>query len=144
TSNVCGPAVCGNGIRDVGEQCDGGAYCTATCTLPSIAPGCCQDGRPGCQDASGFVLNFDMMQFCQSQGWTTNVPGGVCSQAGTCDILPLQPVPFCCEPGLNPCFSATPSSTADIWHFVNGCTGPSVSHTTPAATCGPAGTCVPG
>src|SRR4030095_11085176 len=23
---------CGDGIREVGEQCDGGAYCTATCT----------------------------------------------------------------------------------------------------------------
>src|SRR5262249_14092990 len=56
--NVCGVAVCGDGIRQVCEQCDGGAYCTATCTLPSLAPGCCQDGStPGCRDASGFDLS---------------------------------------------------------------------------------------
>jgi len=34
--------VCGNDIREVGEQCDGGAYCTASCNFPSLAPGCCQ------------------------------------------------------------------------------------------------------
>jgi hypothetical protein len=229
TPNVCGPAVCGDGIRDVGEQCDGGAYCTATCTLLSLAPGCCQGvststttttstssttpttsstttttstssttptissttttisstttttqsvggaflesttGTPGgtcgntrdgsnvlinnltissCADASGFSLNFNMHQFCLSRGYATNVPGGVCSQAGTCDFISFQAVPLCCESRTDGTCSHDDivGSTYALWHFFNLCEGITLGgyHTVPAATCGPAGTCVPG
>jgi len=149
TPNVCGPAICGNGIRDVGEQCDGGAYCTASCYLLSLAPGCCQGGIPGCADASGFSLDFNMHQFCLSRGYATNVSGGVCSQAGTCDILPLlQSVPLCCESNTDGTCShdGIVSDTFGLWWFFNHCEGITnrTYHTVPAATCGPAGTCVPG
>src|SRR5262245_57338815 len=40
---------------------------------------------------------FNMHSYCLSLGYTTNVAGGVCSQAGTSDFLPLQPVSLCCE-----------------------------------------------
>src|SRR5262245_48911451 len=154
--NVCGVApVCGDGIRDVCEQCDGGAYCTASCTLPSLAPGCCQGGIPGCADASGFSLDFNMHQFCLAHGYATNVPGGVCSQAGTCDGLLLQPVTLCCESNTDgtcgeqfppPGVARTVTSTGELWRFFNTCEGITnrAYHTVPAATCGPAGTCVPG
>jgi hypothetical protein len=150
TPNVCGVApVCGDGIREVCEQCDGGVYCSATCTLPSLAPGCCRDGStPGCADASGFSLDFDMYQYCVLiLGYTTAVNGGVCSQAGTCDILPLQPVPLCCESNIDGTCSndGIVSDTGQLWRFVNNCEGMFLNrHTVPAATCGPAGTCVPG
>jgi len=147
--NVCGVApACGDGIREVCEQCDGGPYCSATCTLPSLAPGCCQGGIPGCADASGFSLNFYMYQYCVlGLGYTTAVNGGVCSQAGTCDILPLQPVPLCCESNIDGTCSndGIVSDTGQLWRFINTCEGEFLNrHTVPAATCGPAGTCVPG
>src|SRR5262249_22588544 len=131
-----------------GEQCDGGAYCTASCTFPSLAPGCCQDGStPGCADASGFSLNFNMHQFCLSLGWATNVPGGVCSQAGTCDFIGFQAVPLCCESNTDGTSSQDDigGSPYALCHFFTLCEGiPLASyHTAPAATCGPAEPCVP-
>src|SRR5262249_60660266 len=67
--NVCGlPPVCGDGIREVGEPCDGGAYCTVSCTFPSLAPGCCQGGIPGCANASGFSTDFNMHSYCLGNG----------------------------------------------------------------------------
>jgi hypothetical protein len=66
-----------------------------------------------------------MYQCCLSRGYTTNVDGGVCSQAGTCDILPLQDVPLCCESNTDWTCSgdATVSSTFGLWLYFNYCVG---------------------
>jgi hypothetical protein len=140
--------VCGNGIREVGEECDGGAYCSATCTLLGLAPGCCVGGSTGgCADASGWSLNYYMYSYCLSLGGATNIVGGVCS-AGTCSVLPLaSPVPLCCASNTDGTCShdGTAAGTADLWHFFNYCEGITMRtyHTVPAAVCGPAGVCVP-
>src|SRR5262245_22911736 len=146
---ACDPRpVCGNGIREVGEQCDGGSFCADNCTLLGIAPGCCVGGTTqGCADASGWSLNYYMYSYCLSLGGATNVVGGVCSQ-GSCSVLSLAaPVPLCCASNTDgSCtFSETENNTAGLWHFFNYCEGATMRtyHTVPAATCGPAGVCVP-
>jgi len=152
TTTTTQPAVCGNGIREVGEECDGGAYCSATCTLLGLAPGCCVGGSiNGCADASGWSLDYYMHSYCQSLGgiMATNIDGGVCS-AGTCSVLPLaSSVPLCCASNTDRTCShdgdGTAANTADLWHFFNYCEGITMRtyHTVPAAICGPAGVCVP-
>jgi len=88
-----------------------------------------------------------MHSYCLSLGYTTNVAGGVCSQAGTSDFLPLQPVSLCCESNTDGTCShdGMVTSTGGLWHFFNGCEGNTsrIYHTVAPATCGPAGTCVP-
>jgi len=131
----------------VGEQCDGGAYCTASCNFPSIDPGCCQGGIPGCAAALGFPFISTMQGYCLDHGYTTAVPGGVCSGGGTCDILPLQPVPLCCRSILDGTCSndGIVSDTGQLWRFSNACYGSDLAHQTIApATCSPAGICIPG
>jgi hypothetical protein len=78
TPNVCGPAVCGDGIRDVGEQCDGGAYCSATCTLLSLAPGCCQGASTTTSSTTPFstTITFSTTPTTSSTTTTTQSVGG--------------------------------------------------------------------
>jgi hypothetical protein len=133
------PGVCGNGIRDVGESCDGGTYCGGSCQFPSLSPGCCQ-AESTCRDATGFILYFHLMSFCSPD---TPVRGGLCSAGGTCDIQPLQPVPLCCQLS-GSCNEDTANDTQDLWSFRNVCVGAMGGTPQPAATCGPTGTCEPG
>jgi hypothetical protein len=135
-------AVCGNGTREPGEACDGGAFCTPDCTLVTLAPGCCQ-GAGSCQDASGFSLNYYMYSFCLPD---PNVPGGVCSPGGTCDMRAIDPVPLCCEASDGSCGdTGTVSDTAALWQFFNYCEGITMrtSHTVAGATCATSGHCEP-
>src|SRR5262245_4183692 len=92
------PAVCGNGTRETGEACDGGAYCTPQCTFPSLAPGCCDDadGTTECRDEPEWSLYYYLMQSCLSHGSQAPVPGGICAAGGSCVILPIDSVPLCC------------------------------------------------
>jgi hypothetical protein len=146
TSTSLPPRVCGNGVREVGEHCDGGNECNPDCALPGLAYGCCvhPDGHvPACLDAGGFSLDYNMHQYCLAQGATTNIAGGICTGSG-CEIQSIDPVPLCCQHPGNTCVSAVATSTAGLWHWYNGCEGASFfsSHSVIAATC-VNGTCTP-
>lgn len=53
----CGPAVCGNGYREEGEQCDlgekngAGSGCLLDCTIEVLTP-CCIEGTAECEDGT--------------------------------------------------------------------------------------------
>jgi hypothetical protein len=131
-------------VREVGEQCDGGALCSANCTLVDIAPGCCELPN-SCQSASGFSLNYYMYSYCLTFS-APNVPGGVCGASGNCEILPIDPVPLCCATDTGTCTtSSTVSNTSALWSFFNYCEGASMraNHTVPGAVCGASGVCEP-
>lgn len=140
------PAVCGNGVREVGEHCDGGNLCTGTCTLQGISYGCCtfSDGS-ACVAANGFSLNFNMYQFCLSRGASANVPGAICNATGGCEVQAVDPVPLCCQHPDGTCQGTVANSTAGLWYWYNGCEGASFfsSHTVVAASCSSSGTCTP-
>src|SRR5262245_56863342 len=81
----------------------------------------CGDAAPGNTYLPDYAGEVSRRATAAVKGGRT---GGVCGQAGTCDILPLQPVPLCCEsltdgtcrqlflpPG------GTVSSTDGLWLF---------------------------
>jgi len=151
TTSTLPSAVCGNGIRETGEQCDGGALCNAACTLTTLAPGCCAS-TPACIDASGWSLDFDMHNYCLVHAGAPNVDGAVCSGGGTCDIVAIQAVPLCCQASDGTCSPSDPanvyspaSTTSDLWRFFNNCEGATnrASHTVAGAACQAGGHCQP-
>jgi hypothetical protein len=143
TSSTAIPGPCGDGVRNVGESCDGGAYCTADCTVPSASPGCCQDAEASCRPANGFVLFFNLYSFCGGTSFEAAVRGGVCSVGGTCEVLPIDDVPLCCQL-TGSCSSSTANDTGDLWNFRNLCEGAQGGTVVHAAACGPTDTCQPG
>jgi hypothetical protein len=142
TSTTVIPGPCGNGVRNTGEPCDGGAYCTTGCTFPSPSPGCCQE-EASCRPADGFVLFFSLFSFCGGSSFEAPVRGGVCSAGGTCDVLPIDDVPLCCQLA-DSCSGSTANDTSDLWNFRNICVGAQSGTVVHAAVCGPTGLCEPG
>jgi hypothetical protein len=116
TPNVCGPApVCGNGVIEPGEQCDGASCGTDTgCGSPSDAFPCqccttryCGGGfPPNCCDAGSFCARsvFSPVGYCTPFSCTPETGCGGSPFAcvdGTCCAGPAQScinVPCC--PGL--------------------------------------------
>jgi len=143
TSSTAISGPCGDGVRNVGESCDGGAYCTAGCTFPSASPGCCQDTEASCRSADGFILFFNLYSFCGGSSFDAAVRGGICSASGTCEVLSFDPSPICCQLA-GSCSGGMTSSTSGLWNFRNVCEGAQGGTTVPAAVCGPTGTCQPG
>jgi hypothetical protein len=132
--------VCGNGVREPGEQCDGGPACTASCT--QTIPNCCQSVG-ACIAAPGFSLHNDVMLYCSFQAPGSTVEAGaVCQADGSCAYLPINPIPMCCQ-FAGTCTQGAAASTADLWNFHNACQGGNVGTTVPTATCGTSGSCLP-
>jgi hypothetical protein len=136
------PPVCGNGVREAGQSCDGGPYCTSNCYLPNLSPACCQ-AASSCHAADGYYHYFYLTQACGGFNGDTPVTGGVCSAGGTCEQIGFDPVPLCCQLS-GSCRDGTVSSTSGLWSFRYGCDGAQSGQTIPAAICGPTGACEPG
>jgi hypothetical protein len=132
--------VCGNGIREPGEQCDGGPACTSNC-LQGI-PACCSLA-PQCLDASGFILFLNLSTFCSVQlPGSTPIRGGICQADGSCTEEAIEPVPVCCQLS-GSCNEQIVTSTGGLWVFRNSCVGAQVGTVVVNAACGADGSCVP-
>jgi hypothetical protein len=142
TTSTNPSSVCGNGVREPGEQCDGGVACTAGC-LQDI-PSCCSLPAQ-CTSAPLFSLNFYLMQYCSAfLPGSQPVPGGICAPDGSCAPAAIDPVPVCCQPAppFGPCSGATATSTNGLWTFQNVCRGAQSGTVFIAADC-VGGVCLP-
>lgn len=138
-SGLCPTSVCGNGIREPGEQCDGGPACS-DCT--QSIPSCCS-APDQCVAAPLFSLNFYLMQYCSAVfPSSTPIQGGICAPDGSCAPAAIAPVPVCCQLA-DSCYEITQTTTAGLWTFQNVCRGAQSGTFQIAATCGPAGLCIP-
>lgn len=150
TSSTFPPSVCGNGVREHGEECDGGALCTADCR--QSLQSCCQSANV-CSEGPVFSLIYYLYGWCQGIFPDAQpVPGQVCGADGQCADLPIEPVHLCCQLATscnddvlgahNPA-----SSTSELYYFLYYCNGGAGLGTGPSmvvnASCGSGGTCVP-
>jgi hypothetical protein len=110
TSTTAPPAVCGNGVRESGEQCDGIPECSPTCTLPPLAAVSCCPGEGTCATTPAFSLNYYVYSYCTGFGFPGYVTGGVCDEvAGSCAVPVFsQPISACCEVATGCSDSAVP------------------------------------
>jgi hypothetical protein len=122
--------VCGNGVREPGEPCDGGPACSAECV--QHFPACCSAPMM-CRAWDDITLVNTLRELC---GASTPIIGGICAADGSCSTQPIDPVPVCCEPMLSSdCYEETVTSTDDLWSFRNGCVGARLGTVTVAAHC---------
>lgn len=137
---------CGNGVREYGEECDGGPLCTAECKQQLSS--CC-DSADQCVDAPAYTLFTLLIQYCQSHAGPSAVPhdGLTCDAEGTCVDLPIEPTPVCCQLTDTTCSDqGVRTSLHDLFVGRHNCaamTGLDVSKVRINAVCGADGTCVP-
>ena len=110
-----------NGVRDPGEQCDGGPICTANCRLTTNGPGCCRRSSTNeCRTASGYLFNTLYNQCQGALFGSTAVQGAVCQDDGTCDVVPFPMGPMCCQQ-LTSCYHGNAIDTYQLWNFHRDC-----------------------
>jgi hypothetical protein len=137
---------CGNGVREYGEQCDGGPLCTAECTQRVTS--CC-DTADACLDAPAYILSTNLLRHCQTQAGMSSVPmsGLTCGPDGNCIDLPIEPTPVCCQLTDTTCSDhGIRTSLHDLYVGYFGCgaeAGIDASKVRLNAVCGGDGTCVP-
>jgi hypothetical protein len=135
---------CGNGIRESGEQCDGGAGCTAECYQGIFS--CCQDAEDQCRAAPAFSLQYYLYQYCTAANFTSQPrPGLMCGADGVCTDAAIEPVPVCCQQETS-CYDGTVGVVSGLWSFQYNCLqgtgigGP--RHIVINGSCGGDGVCV--
>ncbi len=115
---------CGNGVVELGEQCDGGPLCGVGCfvDLPvccdsAIFPGVCTNASPSfCPPEVGVEVHG---MACVSSG--TPCPPDV-SCTGTCQALALPaPVTVCCQESARTCSEAVATDTAALAAALSDC-----------------------
>jgi hypothetical protein len=137
--------VCGNGVHERGEWCDGGPACNETCTHPLT--GCCAyQGQ--CISAPYFSLYGYFVQYCGSllNNAATIGPGYMCGAGGTCDDVAIDPMPMCCQVTNDTCMGSIETSLGGLWsarHNCIGIAGFDFTRTHYNATCTAGGTCTP-
>ena len=138
-SNTPAPGLCGNGVVDQGEQCDGQQFCGSDCRLAGIAYSAC------CQFDSGLGPSFP---YCINAPFTDSGVYGTCGAdpqvwrgrlctpctgscppvtppsdgltLGICQGSTFAPVSICCH-NLSACRAQVVASTEDLAAFVRGC-----------------------
>ena len=141
----CDAPVCGNGVVETGEGCDGGPYCSATCT--PAPPNCCA-GSGECHAAPPYITQV-LATYCSTFNTpsSTNLPvfGAVCQANGSCQVQPITSVSVCCNRPSG-CFGGTATDTYQLYYIRAQCygqgSGPNSGDIVFPASC-VAGTCVP-
>ena len=144
---TCGARpICGNGVRESGEQCDGGVGCTTDCHQGLFS--CCQ-GAGQCIAAPVFSLQFYLFQYCGSfLGGSQPWAGQMCRPDGTCADAGIDPVPVCCQLDSTTCQQlGDVGSITSLWFAQYNCLqGTGIGggrHIVINGTCGGDGVCVP-
>jgi hypothetical protein len=137
--------VCGNGVHERGEWCDGGPACDQTCTHPLT--GCC-DYQGQCIAAPYFSLYGYFVQYCGSLLNTAAHigPGFMCDAGGVCADVTIDPMPMCCQVTDDTCMGTIETSLGGLWsarHNCIGIAGFDFTRTHYNATCTVGGTCTP-
>jgi hypothetical protein len=135
TTSTTLPHVCGNGIIEQGEQCDGEDFCTATCSINTVA--CCEFGAPPgpvCAGPAGALWSpSEIYHICYQSGGTYMLgssPSGTehCSEApesapitnGPCQPGgPVSPTTLCCD--ADDCSDAAVDDMLGVSAFVSTC-----------------------
>jgi len=139
---LCTLPICGNGITEPGESCDGGPFCDASC-VANITSCCFVPGQ--CATLPNFSLLATLQGICSTTfepfGSGQVIGGGVCQTDGSCMIESISPLSACCQRFAG-CDDAVVSDTGALWSFHNLCQGGGPpGRTSPGAHC-VAGTCV--
>ena len=163
SSGCAPPPVCGNGIIEPGEWCDGDEFCESNCSIRRVA--CCEFSTPSSDtcslDVPAFTLFANQAGVCGNRGGTFRLgliapTGPACAepsasyslpqQAGACVTPPelSSPATICCQDRPTFCSQVTTASEAEITSFVWGCLYENYPYSpVVAGTCGPEGQCLP-
>lgn len=146
--------LCGNGIIDDGEFCDGEPFCV-NCGVPGLS-GCCDFSSP--VDGERICIDIGL---AGAQACIQNTPGGNFSIGSTCagdpcdDVVvgchrsvceteTIAPVSLCCQRTAERCTASIVTNISNLASFVALDCNNTGEETAVVGTCGADGRCVPG
>jgi hypothetical protein len=101
--------VCGNGIVELGENCDGGPLCDESCRF--AVPSCCRTAT-GCFDATTGSCPPELGE---------RIGGAVCEVSGQCAAQAIPPTELCCQEEERTCSSSIAADTGQIVSAIAAC-----------------------
>ena len=132
---------CGNGVREIGEECDGGPLCSAACEQ-GLSSCCEHEGQ--CVNSVPYVFTTNLIRQCQASLHQMATPrsGMVCGAGGACEDQPIEPVSVCCQQTESTCFDSVRSSLVDLFIARQQCTVTDFTMVRYNSVCTPSGACV--
>jgi hypothetical protein len=109
-------AVCGNGIVEPGEQCDGGPCCTPTCQFASSGTACTDDGNQCTDDicnGSGQCIHPN------KQNGTACNDGNLCTENDQCSNGQCVGTPKNCDDGKSCTTDSCDPNNGQCVHTIN-------------------------